>query len=428
MQLDPISPAPSVLGRLRAAACVLLAAGAPAAAHADAATQPYQFEASTLMYAEKDRAKVLEPMARLTRLFSGGTLLGVQFAYDVITGASPTGARPSGGVQTITTPSGGTSTTQAGALPLTSFHDKRWALDLDWTQPAGALFNATTGGHYSHEKDYQSTGVSEKLSLDTNHRMLTWSVGGGYNQDYVFPVGGIPEGLSPGGTLSTETRDSKQVVSVMAGVARVMSRRWLMALDATSADERGYLTEPYKVVSIIDPATQIPSDHLTEKRPEARRRNSVLASSVYHLTQDVMYFSYRYYWDEWSVQSHTLDARYRAEIGNESFLQPHVRFYTQTAAKFFTLGLASGAPLPEFASSDQRLSQFNSMTLGLTYGFKPRGYPGEWTVRAEYIRQFGHLNLGPAGGEGGEEGAPATPDPFPPLDIGTLTAGYTVSF
>jgi hypothetical protein len=429
VQLDSGAPASSVLDKLRAAACVLLAAGVPAAAHADPAAPSWQLEASTLGYGEKERAKVVEPAVRLTRLFTSGATLSGQLVFDVITGASPTGARPAGGVQTITTPSGGTQVVQAGTLPLTSFHDRRWAYDLDWGQPVGTLFKAATNAHYSIEKDYESRGVSEKFSLDTNHHLLTWSLGAGYNRDAVFPVGGIPLGLSPGGAMMDETRDAKYVSSFMAGLARVMSRRWVMALDATSATEHGYLTEPYKIVSILDPVTQAPVDHLTEKRPETRLRNSVLASSIYHLTTDVMYLTYRYYWDDWKVQSHTLDFKYRTELGGESFLQPHLRYYTQTAAKFFTLGLIQGAPLPDFASSDQRLSQFQSVTLGLTYGFKMPGRPGEWTIRGEYIRQFGHLNLAPAESEGGEEGgAPVMPDPFPPLEIGTITAGYTVSF
>jgi hypothetical protein len=165
-------------------------------------------------------------------------------------------------------------------------------------------------------------------------------------------------------------------------------------------------------------------DHITEKRPDRRERSSVMLNSVYHLTTDVLYLSYRYYWDDWNLQSNTFDFKYRNEIGGGSFLQPHVRLYTQTSARLFTVGLIQGAPLPDFASSDQRLSAFNSVTLGLTYGFHPGGSPGEFTVRAEYIHQFGHLHFG----EGEAEGPPAAPDPFPPLDIGTLTAGYTVSF
>ena len=158
----------------------------------------------------------------------------------------------------------------------------------------------------------------------------------------------------------------------------------------------------------------------------------MLASSVYHLTQDVLYATYRYYWDDWNVQSHTIDFKYRNELGGESFWQPHLRYYTQTAAKFFTLGLINGAPLPDFASSDQRLEPVPEPHVRADLRIQDAGgTPASGRCAREYIRQFQHLNLGPSGGGGGEEGAPATPttpDAFPPLDIGTLTAGYTVSF
>jgi hypothetical protein len=420
-----------VLSRLRTAACVLLAVGVPAIAGADPASPRYQLDTSALLYGEAGRTKVVEPVARITRLFEGGGSLGAQVALDVMTGASPTGARPSGGIQTITTPSGNTKTVSAGELPVSSFKDTRGAVDLDWQQPIGAVFGAATGGHYSLEKDYQSIGVTEKFSLETLHRLVTLSVGGGYNRDAVFPVGGTPVGLTANGERTGVDRNSKEVTSLMAGVSRVLSRRWLVGINASRSDERGYLTEPYKVVSVVEPATQEPLTHLTELRPSTRQRTDLLASSVYHLSRDILYVSYRYYWDDWGLRSHTLDLKYRAELGN-TFIQPHLRAYTQTAADFFTLGLANGAPLPAFASSDQRLAHFNSLTAGLTYGFRLPGYPGEFTVRAEYIGQFDHLHLNAVGGEGGEggeeSGGPVTPDPFPPLSIGTLTFSYSRSF
>lgn len=427
MQLES-SPRPAgVRGRLRAAACVLLAAGVPAAARADDAAPKYQLDASGLLYGEQGRAKVVEPVAKLTRLFGNGASLGAQFTLDVITGASPTGARPTTSVQTITNASGTSSTVQANQLPVTAFHDRRMAGDIDWTQPIGALFNAITSAHASVEKDYNSMGAGETFSLDTFHRLITWSLGGSFSHDLVYPVGGTPVGLTSGGQFTGVARNPKDVTSLMTGVSRILSRQWMVALNATSIYERGYLTEPYKVVSILDPATQNPISFLTENRPDRRQRYNVTGSSVYHLLDDVFYASYRYYWDDWQLTSHTVDLRFRHELGNDSFLQPHLRFYTQSAAKFFTLGLVQGAPLPDYASSDQRLSHFNSVTLGLTYGFKPRGYPGEWTVRAEYIAQFQKVNLTPAEGADGEP-VQTAPDAFPLLNIGTLTAGYSLSF
>ena len=96
VQLKTGPSAPSVLDRLRAAACVLLAAGVPAAAHADPRRRPWQLEASTLVYGEKDRAKVVEPAVRITRLFTAAPRWGPDRVRRDH-GASPTGARPAGG-------------------------------------------------------------------------------------------------------------------------------------------------------------------------------------------------------------------------------------------------------------------------------------------------------------------------------------------
>jgi hypothetical protein len=430
MQLDPAPRPSSVLSRLRAAACVLLAVGVPAVAAADETSPRYQLDASTLLYREAGRVTVIEPVARITRLFDGGGSLGAEFTLDVMTGASPTGGRPAGGIQTITTPSGNTQTVSAGELPMNPFRDERGAVDVDWQQPIGTRAGTATGAHFSLETDYQSIGVSEKLSLETMQRLLTLTVGGGYNRDDVFPVGGIPVGLTSNGERTGVDRNAKEVLSLMAGVSRVVTRRWLVGINASRSKESGYLTEPYKVVSVVDPATQEPLTHLTELRPSARQRNDLLASSVYHLSRDILYLSYRYYWDDWGLRSHTVDLKYRFELGG-AFLQPHVRAYAQTAADFYTLGLVSGAPLPAYASSDQRLAHFNSLTGGLTYGFRLPGHTGELTVRAEYIGQFENRRFNPAGGEnedGEDGGTPVTSDPFAPLSIGTLTLSYSRSF
>ena len=431
MQLDAPSRPPSVLSRLRTAACVLLAVGVPVVAGADATSPKYQLDATTLLYREQGRVTVVEPVARITRLFEGGGSLGAEFALDVMTGASPTGGRPAGGIQTITTPSGNTQTVSAGELPTNPFRDERGAVDLDWQQPIGSRAGAATGAHFSLETDYQSIGVSEKLSLETMQRLLTLTVGGGYNRDAVFPVGGTPVGLRADGARTGVDRNPKEVTSLLAGVSRVLSRRWLIGINATRSNERGYLTEPYKVVSVIDPATQQPLQHLTELRPSTRERTDLLASSVYHLSRDILYLSYRYYWDDWGLRSHTVDLKYRFELGN-TFLQPHLRAYAQSAADFYTSGLVNGAPLPAYASSDQRLARFNSLTGGLTYGFRLPGHAGEFTVRAEYIGQFDHRNAHRTGGEEEDEeedgGSPVTSDPFAPLNIGTLTISYSRSF
>jgi hypothetical protein len=431
VQLGPAPRTSRLRTRLGAAACLLLASGTAARAQTAADSTANRLEASALIYGERQRTNVVEPSATITHLFGNGQALSAGLGLDVMTGASPTGARASSQVQTTTSASGQTSTTTSSALPTAHFSDIRGVLDLGWLSPLGRLARSEAGGHASREKDYQSLGVSERLSLDLLQRLVTISAGGSIDHDSVFPVGGTPLGLSPTRVVTSLEPQGKRVTTGTVGISRILTRRWMMSLDASRTVERGYLTEPYKIVSIVSPDSDVAVGSVSERRPENRDRRSLLASSVYHFASDVLYLSYRYYWDDWGLRSHTLDGRYRVDLPNQAFVQPHLRLYTQRAANFFTFGLPEGEPLPGFASSDQRLGPMNGVTLGATYGFRIPGHRGDFTVRAEWIHQWGpgrtHARSGGAGEDDSVQAQQAA-DLFPPLDIGTVVAGYTVGF
>jgi uncharacterized protein DUF3570 len=426
--------------RLGAAACLLLAGSVPASAQV--AAPGWQFEATGLLYGEQARARVLEPMGRLTRLYANGRALSLGLAVDAVTGASPTGAIPSGQVQTTTSASGTVSGTTTDVTPTHAFEDLRAAADVSWVEPLGALLSTTTSAHYSREKDYASLGGGLKASVDLLGRLATVTVGGGYNRDRVFPTGGTPVGLAPDTDPRLPGEQPKEVVTGLVGLSRVVSRRWLLGVTASQARESGYLTDPYKVVSLVDPATQLPTAQVTEKRPSLRTRDDVLGSSVYHLDHDILYVNYRYYWDDWGVRSHTLDVKLRHDLSSASWVQPHVRLYGQSPAWFFVYGLTHGPPLPEFASADERLGPLRTTTFGGTYGFRLPGSRGQFTVRAEFLYQWlvgrppmadaatttggGDDDLRRALGEG-EDGA-EDGRRHAGTNIGTLLIGYTVPF
>lgn len=419
MQLNPPpSGAATIRGALRAAAVVLLATGLPTPVHAGDAPR-WQLDASGLLYGELSRTSVVEPIVRVTRLFSGGQSLSAQLDFDVITGASPTGATPSGLVQTTTTPSGHIKLIPPGQIPLTKFQDVRGALDLEWVRPLSSHVTATTGGHFSREQDYRSTGAQGQLSLDLFQRLSNVTVGAGINRDLVQPLGGTPVGLTAAEFSGTGT-NHKRSNSFMVGTSRVMTRRWLLGLNGTLTTEDGYLSEPYKVLSLVDGTTGLPSATLHEERPATRLRHDVLASSVYHHAEDVSYLSYRYYWDDWGVVAHTADLKLRHDFDAERFIQPHVRYYHQGAADFFHYSLRNGAPLPKYASSDYRLGILTTATLGATYGFALPSLPGQVTVRGEYIRQWG------AGFPSGAYGVQKTFNLAPPVNIGTVMVGWSL--
>ena len=430
MQLDaPVRPS-SLRSRLGAAACMLIAVGAPpavAGTPADSAsTAPtWQFDGSALFYGEQDRVNVFEPVGRIMRLLPNGQTLSAQMALDGISGASPTGALPSGQAttQTTTSASGNTSTTTTGGqIPTHTFRDVRGALDLGWQVPLGTLVVPGIAFHVSREKDYQSLGMSGNVAIDLMHRLTTLTLGGGFNQDGVFPVGGTRLARDSTGALLTTNTNDKQVVTTLIGLSRILTRRWMVGANVSRTLETGYLTEPYKVVSVVDPTTGYIVGQFTENRPTSRSREDVLASSVYHFTNDVLYTSYRYYWDDWGVTSHTIDVKYRYELAGDSFVQPHVRFYTQTSADFFHYAVVHGTPLPTYLTADDRLGPLQTATVGATYGFRVPNYPGELTVRAEYMRWWGD------GSPATAVGVQRTLDLFPAVNIGSLVVGYSVQF
>ncbi len=420
MQLTPPGGAPSVRSVLRVAAGLLLATTcAPDAVRAEGEPH-WQFDGSGLLYGELHRTQVAEPMFRVTRLFPRGQSLSAQVDFDVITGASPSGAAPSGRVQTVTTPSGESRTVAANEIPMTEFEDARGALDLEWTAPVGSHVTATTGGHFSRESDYRSLGARGQVTLEAFQRLSTFTAGAGYNRDVIEPMGGVTAGLTDG-VLTGDANGDKRSRSFLLATSRVMTRRWLLGVTGSWTAEEGYLTDPYKVVSLVNRADGLTSGELGERRPTSRLRRDVLASSVVHHGEDVSYATYRYYWDDWGIRSHTIDLKLRHDFDDEHFLQPHVRAYRQAAASFHRWALLAGDPLPAYASADYRLGDLRTVTLGATLGFPLAGLPGQFTVRAEYLRQWGEGHPSDA------VGVQRQYDHAPAVHIGTLMAGWSLA-
>jgi hypothetical protein len=424
LQLEQETGSPSALReRLgKAALALLLVPSAAMAADSAVTAAPAtnQLDFTGLYYGESSRVQVYEPVVRATRLFGDGQSLSATLGIDVITGASPSGSRPSASVQTTTTASGRVVNVPAGAIPLVKFQDHRAGLDGEWQKPWGRFLTTTLGAHASREKDYQSLGVNGKVSTAMFQKLLTITAGGGYNSDSVFPVGGTPMGLSDGSEVSNKA-NSKKVTDLLLGVSQVLTRRWIMSLDGSRTLEKGYLTEPYKLISVVDPFSGEPEFDLTDNRPSTRTRTSGLLSSAYHFTQDIGYASYRYYWDTWGIRSNTVDLKYRHDLGDDWYLEPHVRYYRQTAADFFVTGISDRLAPPEYATADYRLGRLTTMTIGANFAFRLGVRPAQWNLRAEYIRQKGDTS--------GSNNNLKTPfDLAPAINTFTTVIGYSFNF
>lgn len=386
----------SIRGALAFATCSLLSATSHSAQAASAPDDDeWEIDSAVLFYSEgSDRISLVEPVVSARKALGGDEYVSMRLVVDVLTGASPNGAIPTDGVQTFTTPSGNsTYLVQPGETPLDStFRDTRVALNGAWEKPLSERLRGVFSANFSTEYDYQSMGVTATLAQDFNNRNTTLSAGLAYSQDAIDPVGGAPVGLTPmpGFPAVKATRggsEDKTVSELLLGVTQVLSRRTLMQLNYTYGLDDGYLTDPYKLVSVTDGAGNLSAGdpYLYEKRPDERVRQAIFWRTLHQLTEDVIDVSYRYYWDDWGLSSHTFDTRYRYELGRGHYLQPHARLYKQSAADFYRFNLVEGES-PEFASADYRLGDMTTTTLGLKYGLAMSDSQ-EFSVRAEYMNQ-----------------------------------------
>lgn len=392
----------------------------------------WDFDMAFLYYSEGgDRVDAYEGVLKATRTNADDQILALTGTLDVLTGASPNGAAPQTTAQTFTRPSGKSEYQVApGAPPLDdTFKDTRAQLNLQWTSPLNRAMGYTTGLHLSKEYDYLSLGINAGLNRDFNQKNTRLSLAGSYFYDTVEPEGGIPLGLSTMAirkdfptedafqqafdSTRGDNDDTKTTWDIRASLSQVINRQLIVQGTLTYARVDGYQNDFLKVLSVVDSQGEA-QHYLYESRPDSRAKWGLFGQAKYHFGA-ILDISYRYMSDDWEVDSHTLDARLLFEFGPHS-LEPHLRYYTQSAAEFYQPFLLEGES-PDYASADYRLGELDTYTLGIKYGYRmSNGH--RLAVRLEWYHQTPQ-SVGKA-----EPGQLQQLDLYPSLDSLILQTSY----
>lgn len=181
--------------------------------------------------------------------------------------------------------------------------------------------------------------------------------------------------------------DTKTVTSVNAGITQVMSRYWLVQLNYDIGWNNGYQNDPYKIVSVVDPATGMPLEYLYERRPDSRVRQSAYLGNRIAIGPAVSDIALRYYHDSWGINSITGDVSIQIPLWHRFYIEPEYHYYRQTAADFFRYYLLGGES-PDYASADGRLARFNARTYGVKLGYE-LSRDSELYLMAEDYKQSG---------------------------------------
>lgn len=432
----PVAADPKILRRrLIAASCALLGAATARAQDAtanaaEAISTGWNVDSALAYYHESGgRIKAVEPIVNFSTTFADGRTFSIEGVFDSLSGGTPNGALPSRQAQTFATPSGkslsaapttyttssGTLvsesapiyTVQPGALPIDpNYHDQRFSVSADYGIPLDRLTTTSYGGRVSYEHDFVSISGNASIARDFNQKNTTVSLQVNDEFDKLSPIGGAPVAGSDYALFEKGGGKTKNGIGAMLGLTQVMTAHWLTEVNLSVDRFKGYLNDPYKIISIIDAGGNT-TGYLYEKRPEQRTRKSVFwenRAAWGRISGDV---SLRYMVDDWGVHSDTAETSVRWwNDDRDRFLEPTLRWYRQSAANFYTPWLnASGPGYVSYASSDARLGAFHAVTFGLKYGAKFEDLEdhtsSEFSVRVEYYQQTpDHLLAAPGALQG----------------------------
>jgi hypothetical protein len=418
--------------KLAMAASALLGASAGVAQADD---NPWKIDSAVLLYSEADsRVQAVEPVVQLSKDWGDEHISTFKLVIDSLTGASPNGAMKAGNgrTQIFTGPSGNSRyNIGPNETPLDdSFHDQRGSFSANWQRPFGEASKIGYGGNISSEFDFASVSLNTNYARDFNQKNSTLAFGLNVELDSIKPVGGIHEGLSSmpvlyrqgdewasSGGSQTASSDKKTVADFLLGYTQIFNRRFLMQFNWSISQSSGYQSDPYKFLTVADSGNLIVNPDANnadgqflywyETRPEKRLKNSFFVQAKYTPGEDVIDVSYRYMSDDWGIKSSTVDARYRWEISAGWYLEPHWRWYTQSAADFYRPFLQVGidtdasaqTALIEHASADPRLAEFDAQTMGFKIG-KVFSDESEIALRLESYKQTsGALANAPIGSD-----------------------------
>lgn len=206
--------------------------------------------------------------------------------------------------------------------------------------------NGNFGGAvgYSEENDYRATYVNLSGSRNFNNDLTTITLGFSHSADDIFPTDAE--------LFNRVRNEDKRATSAAVSLSQVINRVTTFQTALSITEQSGFLSDPYK---------------LQDVRPDNKTQIALSNSLRYFFIEadGALQANYRYYHDDFGISSHTLDLLWFQNINRSFQVAPMLRYYSQSAADFYTNIDDFTKPLTEPQSSDYRLSAFGAFSGGI---------------------------------------------------------------
>ncbi|MEZ4803171.1 MAG: DUF3570 domain-containing protein [Gelidibacter sp.] len=270
---------------------------------------------------------------------------------------------------------------------------------------------ANLTGSYSHSSDNRNNVWSAKLSVSSEYDYFSIGFGGSYaklfnekntevsvnanvyldtwNAIYPFELrpfdggNGLSDNFFNQHTITGNTNynptfkkfdnEGRNSYSLGFGFSQILSKKLQGSLALDFVQQQGLLSTPFQRVYFSDIADSFIEDFqladAVEQLPDTRFKVALGGRLNYYINEMfVVRTFYRYYFDDWGINSHTASIEIPIKIAEKFTLYPSYRYYTQTAADYFA-PYEMHLSTDEFYTSDYDLSDYiaNQFGIGASY-------------------------------------------------------------
>lgn len=219
----------------------------------------------------------------------------------------------------------------------------------------------TLSASTSREPDYQVSSAGVDVSQETFGGMTTVTLGFTRSSDKVGQKG------TPG------FFDDVEHWQYRLGVTQILTPRWLMSANFEAIADDGFLGSPYRVARVFGAA-------VPERLPRTRSSRALSLRTVFDLgSRRALHGQYRYFWDNWDIKAHTIEAGYRRYLRERWLGDATLRVHTQDKALFYSDNAAAETL---YVTRNRQLSTFTRTGLGARLSYDWKRVPGRYELKA----------------------------------------------
>jgi len=259
-------------------------------------------------------------------------------------------------------------------------------------------------GSYTHSSDDRNDIWSAQVSVSSEYDYSSFGFGGSYSKLFneknteatisanvyidswnaIYPIELRPFGTNGIGSFRTSEitgntdynpsfsefeGEGRNSYSLGLGFSQILHKNVQGLLSIDMVRQEGLLSTPFQRVYFGDiPDSFVENFQLAddiERLPDSRFKLALGGRLNWYLNETVtLRMYYRYYFDDWGINSNTASIEIPVKITDKFTVYPSYRFYNQSSADYFAPYEVHISTVP-FYTSDYDLSEYTANQLGL---------------------------------------------------------------